>query len=93
MPDTTSGHGIVVDLMKHDYPGNPSNTLYYAGRDRYGSLRFNTDIDRRTMLTRTATYLRKRPFGGATIGVAITLWMALHLLGLRAIAAVRHADA
>ncbi len=85
MPETTPGSGIVVEIMKHEYGGNPPNVLYFGGGDRYGSLRFTTEIDRPTMLERTIAYLSKGAFGKTTILPVAAAWVALHLLGLRAI--------
>lgn len=93
MPDAEPGHGIFVELMKHEYPGNPPNTLYFAGRPRYGSLRFTTEIDRRTLLVRTAAHLSKGPFGRLTSPVLVVLWIGLHALGMRAVTSMRGAHA
>lgn len=87
LPDAPAGRGIIVEIMRQAYGNNPANAFSFAGRHRFGSLRFTAEADRTTLLGRTVAYLQKGPFGSARIVAVAMAWVALHLLGARAVVA------
>jgi len=91
-PDVAPGHGITVDVIRHQYGGdNPPNILVFGGREQYGSLRFTTEIDSRTMLRRTVDYLKDEALGPFSAGAFAIAWVLLHFLAVQAIFAMRYA--
>jgi hypothetical protein len=85
VPDAAPGAGLAVEVMRRRYGDNPPNRLYFGGRERWGSLRFTGEIDRPTLLVRTIRYVRKAAFGPWTLLILFASWIALHVLGARAV--------
>ena len=92
MPDTAPGHGITVEVVRRQYGGdNPPNILRFNGLERYGSLRFTTEIDARTMFRRTLDYLDGGARGPYAMVAIVIAWVLFHFLAVEAVFAVSYA--